>query len=121
MNVKKLMLVAALSFGGVFGSVTYAGDLTPVSLQIVDENVTGSGNTRGPQRVLVLTQEDNTFTMQASDVDYTLLLLDDGGSVAYTVFVPAGTTQIVLPATLEGCYELRLVASNYYFYGIINL
>ena len=115
------MLVAALSFGGVFSSVTYAGDITPVPLQIVDEDVVSNGIPKAPRRPLVLTQEDNIFTMQASDVDYTLLLLDDEGSVAYTVFVPAGTIQIVLPATLEGCYELRLVASNYYFYGIINL
>ena len=53
--------------------------------------------------------------------DYTLSLYDEDGEVAYSVFVPAGTTQIVLPSTLSGSFELRFETDSYYYYGYIEL
>lgn len=35
--------------------------------------------------------------------------------------VAAGTTQIVLPSTLSGDFELRFVGDTYYYIGYISL
>jgi len=53
--------------------------------------------------------------------NYTLTLYDEEGDVAYTACLPAGTTQIVLPTTLSGNFEIRLEADTYYYYGYILL
>lgn len=67
------------------------------------------------------TQNDYTLTMPAFEDDFTLVLLDEDGVVVYTTYVPAGTTMIVLPSTLSGDFELRLVGDTYYYRGYISL
>ena len=59
--------------------------------------------------------------MKSTPGDYTLNLYDEDGEVVYTVFVPAGTTQVILPATLSGDFELRFETSTYFYYGYISL
>ena len=46
--------------------------------------------------------DDNVITMEATPCDYTLSLYDEDEDLVYSVFVPAGTTQVVLPTTLSG-------------------
>jgi hypothetical protein len=55
--------------------------------------------------------------------DLTLVLLDEDGDEAYTAFVPAGTSAVILPATLSGDYEIQLYpdGSSYYFFGWVSL
>ena len=59
--------------------------------------------------------------MKSTPCDYTLNLYDEDGEVVYTVFVPAGTTQVILPTTLSGDFELRFETATYYYYGYISL
>ena len=61
------------------------------------------------------------LSMPTFEDDFTLELLDEDGVVVYSVYVPAGTTLIVLPSTLSGDFELRLVADTYYYRGYITL
>ena len=64
---------------------------------------------------------NNVITMEATPCDYTLSLYDEDEDVVYSVFVPAGTTQLVLPTTLSGSFELRFETETYYYYGFIYL
>jgi hypothetical protein len=59
--------------------------------------------------------------MEATPCDYTLNLYDEDEDVVYSVFVPAGTTQVILPTTLSGNFELRFETDTYYYYGFIYL
>ena len=59
--------------------------------------------------------------MEATPCDYTLNLYDENEDLVYSVFVPAGTTQVVLPTTLSGSFELRFETDTYYYYGFIYL
>jgi hypothetical protein len=65
------------------------------------------------------------YTLYLSNVSYdiTLVLVDSEGEDAYTVFIPAGTTSVVLPSTLSGEYELQLIPTigDYYYCGDITL
>ena len=105
--MKKVMMVALLLTGG--GTFCY-GSPVQVPMHIIDQSSGSSGPTYAPIRPWYITQDD-----------YTLELLDEDGVVVYTTFVPSGTTTVILPSTLSGDFELRLVADTYYYRGYICL
>lgn len=53
--------------------------------------------------------------------DTTLRLIDGSDNVAFTQYIPTGTTQVVLPSTLSGTYELQIIRGQYLFYTEIEL
>jgi len=121
--MKNVCLVFALCLFTINGLCAVVGVGNNVHLNIVWDDPTGDypPNPKSPQLPLVISQDDNIFTLPATPVDYTLELRDEIGYVIYTVFIPTGTTQIVLPTTLSGTFEIRLVANTYYYIGYIVL
>ena len=93
----------------------------PVGLGYEDHSSTVPHGNKAPIRPWYIDLTDNVITMSATPCDYTLSLYDEDGEVAYSVFVPAGTTQVVLPSTLSGSFELRFETDTYYYYGYIEL
>ena len=63
---------------------------------------TGPGHGKAPMRPWIIDVSNNIISMEATPCDYTLSLYDEDEAVVYSVFVPAGTTQVVLPTTLSG-------------------
>ena len=116
--LKKLFLAFALLSSWGVNSI-YAGEQIP--MHIINPSGPEGGNTLAPPRPWYITQDDYTLSMPAFEDDFTLELLDEDGVVVYTTFVPSGTTLIVLPSTLSGDFELRLVADTYYYIGYIML
>ena len=86
----------------------------------IDGSSTHHGAPKSPALPWCIDFTDNVITMSATPCDYTLTLYDEDGDVAYSVFVPAGTTQVILPSTLSGDFELRFETGTYYYYGYIN-
>lgn len=115
---KKLFLVFALLNGWGVNSIC-AGEQVP--MHIINPSGPEGGNTLAPARPWYITQDDYVLIMPAFEDDFTLELLDEDGVVVYSIYVPAGTTQIVHPSTLSGDFELRLVADTYYYIGYISL
>lgn len=111
---KKLFLIVAL-LSGWGANTLWAGHQIP--MHIIDEHGLGNGQTYAPPRPWYITQDDYVLTMPAFEEDYILELRDENDVVVYTDYVPAGTTQIVLPSTLSGDFELRLVCDTYYYRG----
>ena len=93
----------------------------PITLERKPNTSTHQGGNKGPILPWVIDLTSNTITMSATPCDYTLCLYDEDGEVAYSVFVPAGTTQVILPTTLSGDFELRFETDTYYYYGYISL
>lgn len=100
-------------------TIAYAGNNVPMTHQ--PNGSTHGGNGKSPACLWYITQDGNVLTMSATPCDYTLNLYDEDGEVVYSVFVPAGTTMIVLPSTLSGSFELRFETDTYYYYGYIDL
>ncbi len=92
-----------------------------VTMGYVKKGSGHAGGAKAPIRPWYINQEENVITMSATPCDYTLSLYDEDGEVVYSVFVPAGTTQVVLPSTLSGSFELRFETDTYYYYGYIDL
>lgn len=113
--MRKVLLILALVMGGA--SLTKA----QIPMQIIQEGASSNSGTYAPPRPWFITQDDYVLTMPAFGVDYILELRDENNVVVYTDYVPSGTTQIVLPSTLSGDFELRLVGDTYYYRGYIML
>ena len=118
--MKKLILAALLMIGG--GTFAFGQHQIPMS--IIDKNgADGGSNTLAPPRPWYITQDDYVLTIPVFEDDLTLQLLDEDETVVYSTYIPAGTTQVILPSTLSGDFELRLIPymATYYFRGYINM
>lgn len=117
--MKKFLLFVLLLIGG--GNFAYGQNQIP--MHIIDQSGTSAGSTLAPPRPWYITQDDYVFTLPAFDEGLTLQLLDEDETVVYSTYIPAGTTQVILPSALSGDFELRLIPymATYYYRGYINL
>lgn len=117
--MKKTLLFLLLLIGGC----TFAFGQHQIPMQIIDQSSMGNGPTNAPPRPWYITQDENVLTLPAFDEGFTLQLLDEDETVIYSTYIPAGTTLVVLPSTLSGEFELRLipVLTSYYYRGYISL
>ena len=113
------MLTAMLSIP--FSNI-YAADVD-LHEGYVDPNEGNGGNPRTPLEVPTVSLEDYTLVFVTPCDGYTLRLLDENDFVVYSIVIPTGMTNLVLPSYLAGEYELQLHPNgcNYYFYGYIVL
>lgn len=89
---------------------------------ITDPTTTVPSHPKSPINPPQATLDGHVLTFTTSHADFVLTLLDEDGEEAYTVFVPAATTTVVLPSTLTGLFELQLYpGGSYYFSGDIVL
>lgn len=117
--MKKTLLFVLLLIGGC----TFAFGQNQIPMQIINNGGASHGNTLAPPRPWYITQNENVLTLPAFDEGFTLQLLDEDENVVYSTYIPAGTTQVILPSTLSGDFEIRLVPFNaiYYFRGYLIL
>lgn len=57
----------------------------------------------------------------AGHPDYALNIKDENGDVVYSTTVCSTETQVVLPSTLSGDYEIELIMGYWKFAGWIGL
>ena len=117
--MKTLFIVLSLLFGGACITKAFADD--EIILQIIDPGEFGHGGIKSPPMVLVVTQNYNILTLSSTQEDYMLQLREVNGTVVYSCYIPAGTTQIILPTSLSGSFEVRLITDTYYYIGYIVL
>lgn len=117
--MKTLLITLSLLLVGANFTEAFADD--DIILQIIDPGEYGHGGIKTPPVPLVISQDGNILTLPVTTVNYTLELRDENGTIVYTAYLPIGTTQIVLPISLSGDFEIRLVADTYYYIGYINL
>jgi len=118
--IKRLLLIVAVFVGGNLSSLMAQQN---IPMNIIQEGASSNSGTYAPPRPWYITQNDNLLTLPTFDYAYTLVLLDEDGVVVYSADFSAGTTTAVLPSTLSGEFELRLVpfATTYYYRGYIEL
>ena len=112
--------MAFFLLGGAIISTALAGQQN-IPMQIINTGSLGGGKTYAPPRPWYIQQDDYTLTLPAFEDDYVLELRDQDDEVVYTTFLPSGLTQIILPSTLSGSFEIRLVGDTYYYRGYIVL
>ena len=116
--MKKVIVTLCLILG--CANILLAEDVR-LGVKSTSHGSTLPGGNKGPVLPWIIDLTNNVITMEATPCDYTLSLYDEDEAVVYSVFVPAGTTQLVLPTTLSGSFELRFETDTYYYYGFIYL
>ena len=116
--MKKIILFLLLLVGG--GTFAFGAQ---IPMHIINPEGVGNGHTYAPPRPWYITQDENVFTLSATPEDYTLVLLDEDDEVVYSDTLLSGSTMFVLPSTLSGNFELRLIpfASTYCYRGYLEL
>jgi hypothetical protein len=118
MKKKKIIL---LILAGIFAFANgYCAQVDLNARPLNGDPEGGNSPTRSPILIPTVDQEDHTFYLEQYSQDMIVQILS-GGVIVYSVIVPAGTTQIQLPESLQGDYEFDLIRGNYCFYGDITL
>lgn len=87
----------------------------------IDPSKTYPHRPRTPMHAPCVCLNDHTLTFVIDHPDYVLTIKDEDGEEVYTTTVFSTETQVALPATLSGEYEIELVMGNWIFTGYITL
>lgn len=117
--MKKLLLFLFSAF--TFSTSVSALELVPLTVSIIDEQPGTNGHPRSPNETPIVYIDDYTLLFEANHPDYVLNIKDEDGDVVYSTVVYSTQTQVVLPSTLSGDYQIELVVDNLLFTGWINL
>lgn len=98
-----------------------AWDIIPLAVEIIEGMPVGNGHAKVPMRPPVVYLENHTLAFVADHPEYILNIKDEDGIVVYSTVVNSTQTQVVLPSTLSGNYEIKLVLGSWVFTGWIWL
>lgn len=116
----KKLIVSSL-FILLLNTNVMAWEAIPFSVHYDDDMPIGHENPKAPIRAPKVYIEDYTLLFAVDHPDYILNIMDEDGAVVYSTVVYSTQTQVVLPSTLSGDYEIQLVMGNWLFTGWINL
>ena len=118
--MKKLLLRIVGAF--MLSTGLWAKTLVPLTVSIEDdEQPIIHGHGRNPIEVPLVYIEDYALTFEVNHPEYVLNIKDEDGAVVYSTVICSTQTQVVLPTSLSGDYEIQLVMGNWLFTGWINL
>ena len=117
--MKKLLLIV---FGAFILSTSMSAQvLVPLSVNYDEEQPLGPGFPKTPITAPTVYIDDYTLLFEASHPEYVLYIKDENDNVVYSTVVSSTQTQVVLPSTLSGNYQIELVMGYWLFTGWINL
>jgi hypothetical protein len=113
-----LLLFSAM----MLGTNVSALELVPLTVYIEEnEQPISHGHPRTPVLAPKVYIDDYTLLFEVDHPEYVLYIKDEDGDVIYSTVVSSTQTQVVLPSTLSGDYQIELVMGNWLFMGWINL
>ena len=119
--MKKLLVFL---FGAFVLSTSVLGqNLIPLSVCPIEEDEQPGGNGHGKTSITAPTVyiDDYTLLFEVDHPEYVLYIKDEDDNVVYSTVVYSTQTQVVLPSTLSGNYQIELVMDYWLFTGWINL
>ena len=103
-------------------SVTvFAGKKVPLTPIKSDGTSVGNNLPKSPIQPPVVYIDDYTLTFSADHPEYVLTIKNEESEVVYTTVVSSAETQVLLPTTLSGEYQIELAMGNWLFTGWIEL
>ena len=118
--MKKLFLFLFSAF--IFSTSVSAQVLVPLTVSIEEnDQPLGNGHGKSPMLVPKVYIDDYTLLFAIDHPEYVLNIKDEDENVVYSTVVYSAQTQVVLPSTLSGNYQIELVMGNWLFKGWINL
>lgn len=96
------------------------GVLMTVRSGDIDDGPIGHNIPKMPIRPMTIYIDERLLTLPESHSDYVLRIVNNGG-VVYSVDVPFGINEVILPSFLSGEYVIQILQGNYVFEGEIEL
>ena len=93
--------------------------IVPLQVGHVDPTLSNPQPHKSPVQIPEVSLNNYSLTFDASCHGLTLQLVNADDEVEYTTVISSST--LVLPSTLAGEYEIRIICDDYYFYGAIEL
>ena len=117
--MKKLLVFLALLMSCTFAQAQKVEiDFT---CEGIDDGPIGNHMPRGPIDPPTVYLEDYILTFATNHPEYVLYIKDEYETVVYSTVITSATTEVVLPSTLSGNYEIDLVMDGWCFWGWIEL
>ena len=119
--MKKFYIVFCLL---TFSLVSYAmrdGSPIDLSTEVIDPEHGQGIRPMAPMQPPTIYLEDYTLLFGSNHPEYVLNIKDEDDDVVFSTTVYSTLTQVVLPSTLSGDYEIELLMGNWRFTGWINL
>ena len=120
-NMKMKKLFFCLAFVLMASANTIARELIPLTISREDKSPIGHHTPKSPIQPPTVYIEDYALSFITGHPDYILNIKDEDGDTVYTTTVYSAQTQVTLPSTLSGNYEIELVMGYWVFTGIITL
>lgn len=99
----------------------FAKEQIPLTVNGEDDDMPiGHDRPKAPKQPPTVFIEDYTLSFVAGHPDYVLNIKDEDGDVVYTTYVYSAQTQVALPSSLSGSYEVELLMGNWKFTGYIT-
>ncbi len=118
--MKKLLFAILTAF--LLCTTVVAMDLIPLTICPYENEQPGTnGFPKTPMLAPKVYIDDYTLLFEVNHPEYVLNIKDENDNVVYSTVVSSTQTQVVLPSTLSGTYEIQLVVNNLQFKGWINL
>ena len=118
---KLLAILCILAMPAFMNAVCPPGSPIPFNTGKIDPTEPWPGNHKSPVLAPTVYIDGNVLTFDTPCDGCLLQLVDANDDVVYSIVIPAGTTSLVLPATLSGTFELQIIRDNWLFYADINL
>jgi hypothetical protein len=116
--MKKLFAIIFALLSCVF---VQASERVIFTCQGVHDKPLGHPTPKSPIQPPTVYIEDYVLTFTDGHPDYVLNIKDEDGDVVYTNTVWSTDTEVILPSTLSGDYEIELIMGNWLFTGWIEL
>ena len=117
------ILLGILSFISIYASSEIELPIINLTCNYKDsDNIVQDIRPRTPECSPRVYQNENTLIFETTGFCHSVILIDiNTDEVVYETIITDSTTQISLPAYLEGEYEIRFNSDIYYYSGIIEL
>ena len=118
--MKKLLFTILTAF--LLCTTVAAMELIPLTICPYENDLPGgNGHPRSPEETPIVYIDDYTLLFEVNHPEYVLNIKDENDNVVYSTVVSSTQTQVVLPSTLSGDYQIELVMDYWLFMGWINL
>jgi hypothetical protein len=99
----------------------FAREIIPFTVYVDDKTSMGHGSPKSPIRPPVVYIDDYTLSFTADHPEYVLTIRNEESDVVYTTVVSSSETQILLPDSISGTYQITLTMGNWLFIGWVDL
>lgn len=118
--MKKLLFTFLSAF--LLCTTVAAMDLVPLTIcSYENDQPLGNGHGKSQMQAPKVYIDDYTLLFAVDHPEYVLYIKDEDDNVVYSTVVYSIQTQVVLPSTLSGNYQIELVMGYWLFTGWINL